>query len=408
MHRLAQFAGAISLVAACHDTTASPPPPPPPLLLESITAGTYATCGIGLNSTAYCWGEGRYGQLGFPAREDCTSIPGESPCATAPDTVSGGYSFISISAGGQHACGLVATHLVLCWGDKQFGQLGTPQSSDTCGLPPTPCARVPVRVQLAGLSQLSSGGDHTCAVRQTGTAYCWGYGAYGRLGNGSSANSNTPDSVRGVAFRSIAAGGSFSCGIAVDSTVYCWGYNHLGQLGNGTTTPSLLPAPITGNHHFIELTAGVAHACGVTDQAEAYCWGSNIEGELGSTAPVELCDFNACNKEPVLVVGNILFVSLTAGEEFTCGWSAAASYCWGAVPGTTGRGPAAPAAFGTLGTLGGDPFVTLSAGFDHACGITAVHEAYCWGSDYHGKLGNGPDSAGVAPVLVVAPDSSAR
>jgi alpha-tubulin suppressor-like RCC1 family protein len=227
------------------------------------------------------------------------------------------------------------------------------------------------------------------------------------LGNGSWANRNTPESVRGLAFRAIAAGGASSCGIAVDSTVYCWGFNHLGQLGNGTTTPDSLPAPITGNRHFVQVTVGTAHACGITDQAEAYCWGSNIEGELGSTAPAELCDGYPCNKVPVLVAGNIPFVSLTAGQAFTCGRSAAASYCWGAVP-VAGAGSTVPAAFGHLGTLRGDPFVTLSASYDHACGITATHEAYCWGSDYHGKLGNGPDTAGVAPVLVVAPDSSTR
>jgi alpha-tubulin suppressor-like RCC1 family protein len=397
-------------MAACNNS-AEPPPPPVPLFLESITAGNYATCGIGLDNTAYCWGEGRYGQLGFPGSEDCTSIPGESPCATAPGRVSGTHSFISISAGAQHACGITTTGQTFCWGDDQFGQLGTSQS-DTCGRPPTPCARAPVIVQQAGLSQLSSGGSHTCAVRQNGVGYCWGYGAYGRLGNGSSTNIAVPDSVRGLLFRSIVAASSFSCGIAADSTVYCWGYNHLGQLGNGTTTTSLLPTPITGNRHFVQLTAGIAHACAITSQGEAYCWGSATEGELGSTAATELCEGYACNKTPVLVAGSISFVSVTAGLAITCGRSAGASYCWGAIPGVVefgrGLGLKTPVAFGTRGTEGGDPFVTLSAAYDHACGITAEHKAYCWGSDYHGKLGNGPDSAGVAPapVLVVLPDSS--
>jgi hypothetical protein len=66
-----------------------------------------------------------------------------------------------------------------------------------------------------------------------------------------------------------------------------------------------------------------------------------------------------------------------------------------------------PAAFGTRGTAGGEAFVVLSAGFDHACGITAAHEAYCWGGDYHGKLGDGPgDGSGSRPVIVIAPDST--
>jgi hypothetical protein len=48
----------------------------------------------------------------------------------------------------------------------------------------------------------------------------------------------------------------------------------------------------------------------------------------------------------------------------------------------------------------------MSIGFDHACGIVAGELAYCWGSDYQGKLGDGPAEGGPLPVLVrEAPDS---
>ena len=33
--------------------------------------------------------------------------------------------------------------------------------------------------------QLDSGTDHNCGVTVEGAAYCWGYGAFGMLGNGS-------------------------------------------------------------------------------------------------------------------------------------------------------------------------------------------------------------------------------
>ena len=381
---------------------------PRPLLLASITAGYHATCGIGLDGTAYCWGNGRYGQLGLDSTEECSSVPGEDPCVATPAPVATTLKVTSIDAGGVHVCAVTPAGTAHCWGDDRFGQLGTPDTAELCGYPPGPCARAPQSVSLSGVLAISAGDSHTCATLQ-GSAYCWGYGAYGRLGSGSSANAEEPALVSGgVLFRAVVTGGSFSCGIAAsDSTAYCWGYNHLGQLGDGGTAANALPAPVTGARRFGLLTAGTAHACGLTASGEAYCWGGADQGELGITDSTGDCGGYACSTRPVLVSGGLRFTALAAGHAFTCGATATASLCWGALPGIAGAGPRVPTPFGTEGTAGGPVFVSFTAGFDHACGLTAAHEAYCWGSDRHGKLGDGPDVAsGGRPVLVVAPDSS--
>lgn len=383
-----------------------------PLLLEAISAGYYTTCGLALTGKAYCWGDGGLGQLGVPPTdsrlEDCSSIPGEAPCASTPTPVSGGGVFTTIAAGGVHFCALLAAGQTECWGDDQFGQLGTLDTAAFCGQPPQPCAGAPVIAFLGGAISVSGGDSHTCAVQQGGTAYCWGYGSSGQLGNGGTSNREVPDSVGGVQFRSIDAGGASTCGIAADSTVYCWGLNHLGQLGDDSVSSSSLPRPIASTERFVQVSVGAAHACGVTSHGAALCWGSDISGELGTTASLATCNGVPCSRVPVPVQGGIAFVAVLAGEDaYTCGLSTTESYCWGEFPGRTGPGSSVPAPFGTLGTAGGEPFVALSGGFDHACGITATHGAYCWGSDYHGKLGDGPgDGSGSRPVIVVAPDST--
>lgn len=381
---------------------------PAPLLLTDIAAGYYATCGLAPGGAAYCWGNGRQGQLGFAPVEECSSIPGEDPCAHTPRRVAGGHTFTQIAAGGAHFCALTSPGEVYCWGDDRFGQLGTLDTAAICGLTvPGPCARTP---QLAYMptpaTEVSAGDSHTCAI--VDASYCWGYGSSGQLGLGSNANSPQPRvTAGGMLFRSIAVGGSTSCGIAAaDSVTYCWGNNHLGQLGDSTRTARTIPQPVADTTRFVALAVGTAHTCGITPQGNALCWGAAGLGELGDAAAAPDCGGYPCRATPVSVSGNLHFTALAAGTSFTCGITATASYCWGAVPGLS-NSLSVPTAFGTRGTGGGTPFTAITTAYDHACGITAAHDAYCWGGDYHGKLGNGPvEAPSGRPVLVIAPDST--
>jgi len=45
-------------------------------------------------------------------------------------------------------------------------------------------------------------------------------------------------------------------------------------------------------------------------------------------------------------------------------------------------------------------FVSISAGFQHACGITAAGGAFCWGSNDQGQLGTGDTQNHSLPVAV--------
>lgn len=405
--RLREWGVVFVCIVACRDTTE--PQAPVPLLLSSISAGTYATCGLDAGGAAYCWGNGRYGQIGVDSAEDCTE-PGWDPCAHTPRRVAGGLTFASISAGGLHVCAVTPSGLVYCWGDDTYGQLGTPDTAAICGWAVQgPCARTP---QLAYLpppvTQLSAGGTHSCAIMVA--TYCWGYGAYGRLGTGSSDDAEQPSVIAaGMRFNYIVAGGASTCGVAAaDSLTYCWGYNHLGQLGDSTFTTRILPVRIADPSRFVALVVGTAHACGLTAQGAARCWGGDGESQLGATGVAPDCGGYTCRTTPVPVSGNLQFTALAAGGEYTCGVTATASYCWGAIPGQSGPVPF-PTAFGTLGMGGGTPFVQVTAASGHACGVTAAHEAYCWGAEYHGLLGDGPaESTGEVPVLVIAPDSTSR
>jgi alpha-tubulin suppressor-like RCC1 family protein len=109
-------------------------------------------------------------------------------------------------------------------------------------------------VQVSGLTSgikaLEAGHAHTCAVSKTGAAWCWGYGFFGRLGEGTISSSRiVPVNPTGLGVGAgvvmISAGDEHTCAV-IGGGVSCWGQNTSGQLGNGTTSVSLVPAAVFG------------------------------------------------------------------------------------------------------------------------------------------------------------------
>ncbi|HEY9016258.1 MAG TPA: hypothetical protein VIM84_14490 [Gemmatimonadales bacterium] len=390
---------ALALVTGCGDGSLPPTggqdPLPPALPLAQISAGYYSTCGLSPAGAAFCWGAGREGELGAPPPESCGGDPGEFPCATAPLGL--GETLSEIAVGGQHACGLRSPGSVVCWGDDTYGQLGVPPPMPNCSPISDGCAPAPQIVPLPGnILRLSVGGSHTCVLNDVGVAICWGYNQAGRLGTGDETTRFQPTPVKtDLRFIAIAAGGTHTCAVADDGKAYCWGYNHLGQLGDGSVGARALPNPVATDLRFRDVVTGIAHSCALTEEGAAYCWGAAIDGELGTSSALDTCEGYPCSPVPVPVAGGHTFTALSAGS-FTCGVGPSGSFCWGPSPGDTATAPVPRRSAGRRG----DVFITIDVGIDHACGTTGESLAYCWGSDYQGKLGDGPAEGGPGPTVV--------
>ena len=193
-----------------------------------------------------------------------------------PVAVSGLASGVSaISAGDDHTCALKDGG-VWCWGYNSYGQLGNNSTTDS---------HVPVAVSglASGVIAISAGGDHTCALKDGGV-WCWGCNAYGQLGNNSTTDSHVPVAVVGLpssGVSAISAGAVHTCALK-DGGVWCWGGNGCGQLGNGTTTDSTVPVAVSGlGERRLAISAGACHTCALKDGG-AWCWGDNGDGQLGN------------------------------------------------------------------------------------------------------------------------------
>lgn len=240
----------------------------------ALAAGGYHDCGLTTGGAAYCWGENYSGQLGN----------GRSGSLYANDAgfVSGGLSFVTLTAGTYHTCGLVTTGAAYCWGDNLYGALGIGSTMDSSDVP------VPVSGGRKFVA-LEAGYYHTCALTDAGAAYCWGefFGAEAVLASG------------GLSFVALTAGEYHTCALTAEGAAYCWGRNARGQLGDGSNTDAAVPVAVTGGLTFGSLSAGKAHTCGVTTTGIVYCWGANTFGQLGNGSAA----IGLGSNQPVRVAG---------------------------------------------------------------------------------------------------------
>jgi len=134
----------------------------------SIAAGLYHTCALTDSRSLMCWGYNNNGQIG-------NGSSGEF--AVNPVFVNSTESFISITAGGYNTCGLLSNGSAMCWGNNGDGQIGNGSSGGNASNPTF------VNTSESFVS-ITSGSAHTCGLLSNGSAMCWGDDYYGQIGNG--------------------------------------------------------------------------------------------------------------------------------------------------------------------------------------------------------------------------------
>lgn len=323
--------------------------------------------------------------------------------------------FTSISVGKSYACGLILSGKAYCWGWNENGQLGN-KSTTNSNIPIA--MAVPKSESLLSFSNLSTGVRHACGITLSRKAYCWGWNKYGQLGNKSVIDSTIPiavaDSVSegDLTFLSISAGDYHTYGIVSSGKIYCWGRNEDGQLGNGRLINSSIPVLVVAPQHesdlsFSSIAVSGNHSCALSTGGKAYCWGYNGKGQLGnksnkaSTVPVAVADPINSN--------TLVFSKISTGYSSTCALTVQGqAYCWGINEnGELGNNakadstvPVAVAASKSGEIL---TFLVIDSGNSHTCGLSSNGITYCWGQNYFSELGyyDYPDSN--IPVEVIDP-----
>ena len=189
-----------------------------------------------------CWGTQSRGRLGPGSSRGATSGTMGDNNAALDLGLAGGESVVDISCGYEHACALLSTGNVKCWGGNQYGQLGLDDTNDRDQASEFGSSLPYVNLGGGTAVTVDAGYYHTCVLLSNGDMKCWGRNNKGQLGIASGTSqygdsSGEMASLAAVASNVRAISVSYhSCAVFNDDTLKCWGKGYgKGDASSGTT-----------------------------------------------------------------------------------------------------------------------------------------------------------------------------
>jgi alpha-tubulin suppressor-like RCC1 family protein len=270
-----------------------------------VSAGVCHTMAVSTAGTAWSWGNAVAGKLG-----DNTTVNKSSPVIVAGNI----SDWCMLSAGSRHSLGISATGGLWAWGGGGYGALG-----NNC----TVNASSPVSVvtDFSDWCLISANGTgisrpHSLALRSNGTAWTWGHGQFGRLGDGGVTDRSSPVSVVGNIdiWCQGTTGQAHTTAVTTTGSIWAWGYGRCGRLGDGTTTNRSSPVIVTGGiTSWCSVDAGAEHTVAVQTDGTAWAWGCNGSGRLGDGTTIT-------KLSPVSVTGGFCeWCMISSGRASTLG-----------------------------------------------------------------------------------------
>ncbi len=368
-----------------------------------VTMGQDFSCALVTTSmtTALCWGDADgHGQLGNGSFGAQSAVP--TPVFGLVNSPTGlATGPVQIDAGAHHACVVLASGPLDCWGEGFYGDLGDGSLLDHA----LPTQVIGLPLPAGGVQSVTVGTVTGCAVTSALTAACWGQD----VGDGSPLATIHPSAVPlpGLPASSVSqiSAGFGACALTLQgglkTSVFCWGDNSNGELGDKTTTDRTVPVKVKGLSGAVAVTIGGRHACALIRNGGAECWGANGNGQLGNGTTSE-------SHSPVPVTGlPANLAQIAAGGTHTCALRTDGTvWCWGSGGnGELGNGSTSDSSTPVMVT--GLPSVVQIAvggnllGGDSTCALTSSGAVFCWGKNANGELGNGTTTNSDVPVQVI-------
>ena len=335
------------------------------------------------NGTVYTWGGGANGQQGngtyTPNGQygQGANVDRATPGLLSPSLT--GIKDIASGGGGNHTLALTNAGSVYCWGSNAYAQCGNGSPSYS------PTTTPYLAYSGGGVLAIAAGSAHSLAVKADRTVLGWGQ-------NLNSYPSLIPN-LAGI--KSIAAGDSFTLAVKADDTVVGFGSNYSGELGNGTGLSTSTPVSPSTLGTVMLIAAGSKSSFAITPDGNVFAWGSNSTGALGlgvssqKNVPIELLSENINDKDTIAIAagGNHNLVTQKSDSTHPYG----SFWAWGSnSSGQLGAGNTLPYAEPHEALSVTPPIDSINpaaAGFDFSLVVKSDGTVAAAGQNTYGQLG---------------------
>lgn len=344
--------------------------------VKKIVVSNYHACALLMSEKVYCWGKNNNGYLGNGSYVDSPEIP------VRAGNLEGVVDITTEDSG--WTCALLIQGTVYCWGSNGgHGEFG---AAPIGGAMNAAYKNVPTLLNfLTNVSAISlTNNGASCALLSNGALTCWG-------DNGNPFDISV-DTIGSKAIK-FSAGGTSSCVILEIGVVKCFGWNNtFGELGN--TVASILPnssgrkiatVQLKSDISVVDVAAGLYYGCALFKDGSVQCWGRNNVGQLGNKSLVD-------SPYPVNVTFEKSVASISASATHACAiLSDGLVQCWGrndygqlgiSASKFVGDG-AQSVAISNLpvgNTCMNDTATSLSLAYYSSCVLTSKGHFQCWGS----------------------------
>jgi alpha-tubulin suppressor-like RCC1 family protein len=225
-----------------------------------VATGYYHSIAVKSDGTLWASGRNNFGQLGDNSLVDKHVFVPIAAAVTDWSDVAAGY---------YHSAAIRKDGSLWAWGRNNSGQVGDGTAVDK---------QVPTQEALADMDwkKVSTGYNHTVAIKTDGTLFAWGYNNYAVIGDGTRANHNTPTQEASAAedWVEVDGGNYHTVAIKSDGTLWGWGYNNYGQLTDGLNAWRYAPEIIGGEEKWSQASASQYHTAALKESNSVLLWGT--------------------------------------------------------------------------------------------------------------------------------------
>lgn len=331
---------------------------------------------VNVNNETYSWGRNEFGQLGIGSNEANVYVP----------TKVCDIDFKTLASNDVTTYAIDEKYNLYRWGYMSNTNISNYSNGSS----------IPLDISFKNkFVQIDSKRNSVVALDENGDVYTWGDGAYWDLGHGIGNNSNLyyPKIVEGLPkIVEVAKGKNHTLALDEDGYIWGWGNNSSGELGSNLKGKVYVPTQISGISNATKISAGEGFSVALVDGA-IWTWGTNGYGQLGNKTVA-----NGTPGIGIDVGSNRKQIDVDCGESFVV------SKTWYDDPfyelevGTWGRNNSGQLGWGldeysanlsTVSDIYPNEIDMVSAGREHALGLTYYGSVYSWGRNSVGQLGFG-------------------